>query len=35
MFRLQVPFAGMSRVRVLGSGAEALPQLVFHSSPQP
>jgi alpha-ribazole phosphatase/probable phosphoglycerate mutase len=34
MFRLQVPFAGMSRVRVLGSGSEALPQLVFHGSPQ-
>jgi len=35
MFRLQVPFAGMSRIRILGSGAEALPQLVFHGSPQP
>lgn len=34
MFRLQVPFAGMSRVRILGSGSEALPQLVFHGSPQ-
>jgi alpha-ribazole phosphatase/probable phosphoglycerate mutase len=34
MFRLQVPFAGMSRVRVLGSGTEALPQLVSHGSPQ-
>jgi alpha-ribazole phosphatase/probable phosphoglycerate mutase len=34
MFRLVVPFAGMSRVRVLGSGAEALPQLVFHGNPQ-
>lgn len=34
MFRLQVPFAGMSRIRILGSGAEALPQLVFHGSPQ-
>lgn len=34
MFRLQVPFAGRSRVRILGSGAEALPQLVFHGSPQ-
>ena len=32
MFRLQVPFAGMSRVRVLGSDAEALPQLVFHGN---
>ena len=34
MFRLQVPFAGMSRVRVLGSGSEDLPQLVSHGSPQ-
>lgn len=34
MFRLQVPFAGRSRVRILGSGAEALPQLVFHGNPQ-
>lgn len=34
MFRLEVPFAGMSRIRILGSGAEALPQLVFHGSPQ-
>ena len=34
MFRLEVPFAAMSRIRVLGSGAEALPQLVFHGSPQ-
>jgi len=34
MFRLVVPFAAMSRVRVLGSGAEALPQLLFHGSPQ-
>lgn len=30
LFRLEVPFAAMSRLRVLGSGAEALPQLVFH-----
>jgi alpha-ribazole phosphatase/probable phosphoglycerate mutase len=35
MFRLVVPFAGLSRIRILGSGAEALPQLVFHGSPQP
>jgi len=35
MFRLVVPFAGLSRVRVLGSGDEALPQLVFHGSSQP
>ena len=35
MFRLQVPFAGMSRVRVLGNGSEALPQLVFHGNSQP
>lgn len=34
MFRLDVPFAGLSRIRVLGSGAEALPQLVFHGSTQ-
>jgi len=34
MFRLQVPFAGRSRIRILGGGAEALPQLVFHGSPQ-
>lgn len=33
MFRLQVPFAGMSRVRIFGSGSEALPQLVFHGGP--
>jgi alpha-ribazole phosphatase/probable phosphoglycerate mutase len=35
MFRLDVPFAGLSRIRIFGSGAEALPQLVFHGSPQP
>jgi alpha-ribazole phosphatase/probable phosphoglycerate mutase len=35
MFRLEVPFAGLSRIRVLGCGSEALPQLVFHGSPQP
>lgn len=35
MFRLDVPFAGMSRIRVLGSGEEALPQLMLHGSPQP
>ncbi len=35
MFRLDVPFAALSRIRILGSGVEALPQLVFHSSPQP
>jgi len=35
MFRLEVPFAALSRIRVLGSGAEALPQLVFHGSAQP
>lgn len=34
MFRLQVPFAGMSRIRILGGGAEALPQLVSHGSSQ-
>jgi alpha-ribazole phosphatase/probable phosphoglycerate mutase len=35
MFRLEVKFAGRSRIRVLGSGAEAMPQLVFHGSSQP
>lgn len=35
MFRLDVPFAALSRIRILGSGVEALPQLVFHGSPQP
>lgn len=35
MFRLEVPFAGLSRIRVLGTGSEALPQLVFHGSQQP
>jgi len=34
LFRLEVPFAGRSRVRVLGSGADALPLLVFHGHPQ-
>ena len=33
LFRLDVPFAGLSRIRVLGGGAEAFPQLVFHGSP--
>jgi alpha-ribazole phosphatase/probable phosphoglycerate mutase len=35
MFCLDVPFAGLSRVRVYGSGTEAQIQLVFHGSPQP
>lgn len=35
MFRLDVPFAALSRLRVLGSGTEALPQLVFHGNSQP
>lgn len=35
MFRLDVPFAALSRIRILGSGTEALPQLLFHGSPQP
>lgn len=35
MFRLDVPFAGLSRIRIFGSGAEALPQLVFHGRPPP
>jgi len=30
MFRLQVGNAAISRIRIDGSGAEALPQLVFH-----
>lgn len=34
MFRLDVPFAALSRIRILGSGADALPQLMFHGSPQ-
>ncbi|MDD5241094.1 MAG: alpha-ribazole phosphatase family protein [Sulfuricella sp.] len=35
LFRLEVKFAGRSRIRVLGGGAESFPQLVFHGSPQP
>ena len=35
MFRLDVPYAAMSRIRVLGNGAAALPQLVFHGGPLP
>ena len=35
MFRLDVPFAALSRLRVLGSGSEALPQLLFHGNSQP
>lgn len=35
MFRLDVPFAALSRIRVLGSGSEALPQLLFHGNSQP
>lgn len=34
MFCLDVPFAGLSRLRVLGSGKDALAQLVFHGSPE-
>lgn len=35
LFRLEVKFAGRSRLRVLGGGDESFPQLVFHGSPQP
>ncbi|PWB51672.1 MAG: histidine phosphatase family protein, partial [Nitrosomonadales bacterium] len=34
MFCLDVPHAGRSRIRVLGSGAGTLTQLVFHGNPQ-
>jgi alpha-ribazole phosphatase/probable phosphoglycerate mutase len=34
MFRLDVPFAALSRIRILGIGADALPQLVSHGSRQ-
>ena len=30
LFRLEVPYASLSRIRVEGAGADALPQLVFH-----
>lgn len=32
LFRLDVPFAASTRVRIDGSGAGALPQLVFHGA---
>jgi alpha-ribazole phosphatase/probable phosphoglycerate mutase len=35
MFCLDVPYAGLSRIRIHGSGKEALTQLLFHGSPQP
>lgn len=35
MFCLDVPFAGLSRIRIYGSGAESRPQLVFHGNPRP
>lgn len=31
LFRIQVPSAGLTRIRVDGSGADALPKLVFHA----
>lgn len=34
MFCLDVPFAGRSRIRILGSGDQALTQLLFHGNPQ-
>jgi alpha-ribazole phosphatase len=33
MFRIQVDNAGLSRIRIRGQGAEALPTLVFHGCP--
>jgi alpha-ribazole phosphatase len=35
LFRVEVPFAGLSRIRVEGRGADALPQLVFHGRTRP
>lgn len=32
LFRLEVKFAGRSRLRVLGGGDESFPQLVFHGT---
>lgn len=34
MFRLDLPYAALSRLRVLGRGEHAVPQLLFHGSPQ-
>jgi alpha-ribazole phosphatase/probable phosphoglycerate mutase len=31
LFRIQVPSAGLTRIRVDGAGAEALPRLMFHA----
>ncbi len=33
MFRIQVDNAGLTRIRILGVGAEAMPMLVFHGCP--
>jgi alpha-ribazole phosphatase/probable phosphoglycerate mutase len=33
MFRLQVDNAGLTRIRILGVGAQAMPMLVFHGCP--
>ncbi len=35
MFRLQVPLAGISRIRIEGEGETAWPQLLFHGSQLP
>jgi alpha-ribazole phosphatase/probable phosphoglycerate mutase len=35
LFRVEVPFAGLSRIRVEGRGADALPQLIFHGRTRP
>jgi alpha-ribazole phosphatase len=33
MFRIQVDNAGLTRIRIRGDGADALPMLVFHGRP--
>jgi alpha-ribazole phosphatase/probable phosphoglycerate mutase len=33
MFRIQVDNAGLSRIRIRGQGAQAMPMLVFHGRP--
>lgn len=35
IWRLEVPYASLSRIRVHGRGADAQPVLVFHSGPLP
>lgn len=35
LFRLEMPLAGLSRLRMHASGGQLLPQLVFHGAPQP